>query len=82
LATLFNPVLVPFLIGTRFDEEFHLHWFELTGTENEVARRDLIAEGLSDLTDAERRALTRGGHNVLEVHENALCCFGAQVVQA
>ena len=44
--------------------------------------RDLVAEGLADLADAERRLLPRGGEDVAEVHEDALGRFGPQVVQA
>ena len=48
----------------------------------EVARRDLVAEGLADLTDAERRLLTRSGGDIRVVDEDALRGLGAQVVQA
>jgi hypothetical protein len=41
----------------RLDEELHLHLLELAGAEDEVARRDLVAERLADLRDAERRLL-------------------------
>ena len=44
--------------------------------------RDLVAEGLADLADAERRLLAGGGEHVVEVHEDALGGFRAQVVQA
>src|SRR5699024_8141461 len=50
--------------------------------EDEVARGDLVAEGLADLTDAERGLLTGRGDHVEEVHEDALCGLGAQEVQA
>ena len=56
---LLQPVLVPLLVGPGLDEELHLHLLELTGTEDEVARRDLVAERLADLRDAERRLLAR-----------------------
>ncbi|BDZ46660.1 hypothetical protein GCM10025866_25690 [Naasia aerilata] len=51
---LVDPVLVPFLVGARLDEELHLHLLELAGAEDEVAGRDLVAEALPDLADAER----------------------------
>ena len=44
--------------------------------------RDLVAERLADLADAERRLLPRGAHHVGEVHEDALRGLRAQVVQA
>ena len=81
LGACVEPVLVPFLIGTRSHEEFHFHLFELAGTEDEVARGDFITEGLAHVGDAERRLGTRRGHHVLEVHENALRGFRTQVVQ-
>ena len=77
-----DPVLVPFLVGAGHHEELHLHLLELTGAEDEVAGRDLVAEGLAHVGDAERRLGTRGGHHVLEVDEDALRGLGAQVVQA
>src|SRR3712207_377783 len=58
-GALVDPVLVPLLVGARLDEELHLHLLELAGAEDEVARRDLVAEGLADLADAERRLLPR-----------------------
>ena len=77
-----DPVLVPFLIGAGLAEELEFHLLELAGTEDEVAGRDLVAEGLADLADAERRLLARGVHDVRVVDEDALGGFGAQVVQA
>src|SRR5205814_4977587 len=54
---LLDPALVPFLVGAGLDEELHLHLLELPGAEDEVARGDLVAEGLTDLADAERDLL-------------------------
>ena len=79
---LVDPVLVPLLVGAGHDEELHLHLLELAGAEDEVARRDLVAERLADLADAERRLLARGLHDVGEVDEDALRGLRSQVVQA
>jgi hypothetical protein len=51
------PPLEPLLVGARLDEELHLHLLELAGPEDEVAGRDLVAERLPDLGDAERDLL-------------------------
>src|SRR5690606_16595723 len=59
LEALVDPVLVPLLVGAGLDEELHLHLLELAGPEDEVARRDLVAERLADLADAERDLLAR-----------------------
>src|SRR5262245_1257165 len=48
----FPPMLEPLHGGVRFDEELHLHLLELTGTKDEIARGDFIAEGFADLGDA------------------------------
>jgi hypothetical protein len=48
---------VPLLVGAGLDEELHLHLLELAGAEDEVARRDLVAERLADLPDPERDLL-------------------------
>ena len=82
VPALLEPVLVPLLVGARLDEELHLHLLELAGPEDEVARRDLVAERLAGLGDAERRLLARRGHDVLEVDEDALRGLRSQVVQA
>src|SRR5699024_7480399 len=42
----------------RRGEVLDLHLLELARAEDEVARGDLVAEGLADLTDAERGLLT------------------------
>ena len=42
-----------------FDEELHLHLLELARAEDEVPGRDLVAERLADLRDAERDLLPR-----------------------
>src|SRR6266511_4369280 len=82
VPALGQPVLVPLLVGAGLDEVLHLHLLELARTEDEVARRDLVAEALAHLGDAERRLLARRGHHVGEVDEDSLCRLRAQVVQA
>jgi hypothetical protein len=59
-----------------------LHLLELAGAEDEVARRDLVAEALADLADAERRLLARGLQHRGEVGEDALRGLRAHVVEA
>ena len=66
------PILEPLQIGAGLAEELQLHLLELTGTEGKVARGDLVAEGLTDLADAEGQLLAGGALDVLEVDENAL----------
>ncbi len=71
-SALGDPVLVPLdALGGR-DEELHLHLLELARPEEEVPRRDLVAEALADLSDPERRLDTQRGGDVLEVDEDAL----------
>src|ERR1700733_6038977 len=72
---------MPLRSGRRLDEELHLHLLEFAGAEDEVARRDLVAEALADLADAERRLAARRRPPVGEVDENALRGFGTQIVQ-
>ncbi len=73
------PVSEPLQIGIRLAEELQLHLLELSGTEGEVARCDLVTEGLSDLTDSEGQLLPGGSLHILEVNKDALGCLGAQV---
>ena len=78
---LVDPVVVPFLVGARADEELHLHLLELPGPEDEVAGGDLVAERLADLADAERDLPARGLQHVAEVNEDALRGLRAEVGQ-
>ncbi len=78
VEALLLPVLVPVRVLAGLDEELHFHLLELARAEEEVARRDLVAERLADLRDAERQLLARGVEHVREVHEHALGGLGTQ----
>src|SRR5690606_387076 len=52
---------------------------ELARAEDEITRRDLVAEGFADLADAERQFLTRGVQHVLEIDEDALGSFRTEI---
>ena len=80
-SAVVNPVLVPLLVGAGLDKELHLHLLELAGAEDEVPGGDLVPEGLTGLSNTERRLLTSAGEHVLEVHEDTLGGLGTQVVQ-
>ena len=43
------------------------------------ANRDLVAERLADLRNTERKLFSRGDADQVEVHENRLACFGAEI---
>ena len=73
------PVGVPLVVLGRGHEELHLRLLELAHAEHEVAGRDLVAERLADLRDAEGRLQARGLEHVLEVEEDALGRLRAQV---
>ena len=81
LGACVDPILVPGFVLAGLDEELHLHLLEFAGTEDEVARGNLVTEGLAHVGDAERRLLAGRGHHVLEVHEDALRGFRTQIVQ-
>src|SRR6478736_3086693 len=68
----FDPVGMPAVGVVRRDEELHLHLLELAQAEEEVPGRDLVAERLADLRDAERRLAPRDLEHVLEVDEDPL----------
>ena len=63
----------------RLDEKFQLHLLELARAEGEVARRHLVAERLADLRNAERHLLSRRFQHVLELRENRLRGFRAEI---
>ncbi len=77
--SLLDPVGEPLLGLRRRDEVLHLHLLELERPEDEVARRDLVAERLADLRDPERRLSAGDLRDVLEVDEDPLRGLGAQV---
>src|SRR5438045_5508703 len=77
--SLLLPVLEPFHIGARLDEELHLHLLELTRPENEIAGSDLVAESLADLGDPERDFLPCRLLDVEKIHVNPLRRLGAQI---
>src|SRR4029450_12860742 len=76
---LVDPVLEPLVVAAGLDEVLHLHLLELARAEEEVARRDLVAERLADLRDAERDLLARGLLDEREVDEHPLRRLGPQV---
>ena len=73
------PIFKPFEVGAGLAEELQLHLLEFAGAEREVAGRDLVSEGFTDLCDTERHAHTGRTLDVLEVHEDALRRFGTKV---
>ena len=74
-----EPVLEPRAGLVRRDEVLHLHLLELARAKDEVAGGDLVAKGLADLGDPERRPAARELQHVLEVDEDPLGGLGAQV---
>ena len=73
------PIVEPFEVGARFAEKFKLHLLEFAYTEDKVSGRDFVSERLSYLPHSEGHAHTRRTLHVLEVDENSLAGFGAQV---
>ena len=73
------PVGKPFQVAARLAEELALHLLKFPGTEGEVARGNLVAEGLAHLANAEGQLAAGGALDVGEVDEDALCGFGPQV---
>jgi len=72
-----DPLLVAFVpVGILVDEILHLHLLKLARAEDEVARRDLVAERLANLRNAERQLHAAGVDHVLEIDEHALRRFG------
>src|SRR5436190_2966754 len=73
------PVVEPRVGLVRRDEVLELHLLELPRPEDEVAGGDLVAEGLADLRDSERRLLAGELQDVLEVDEDALRGLRSQI---
>ena len=66
------PVGKPLQVGARLAEEFALHLLEFPGAEGEVARGNLVAEGLAHLANAEGQLAPGGALDVGEVDKDAL----------
>ena len=73
------PLLPPLHLLAGTYEELHLHLLEFAHAEDELPRHDLVAEGLADLRDAERKFHAARFLDVEEVDEDALRRFGTQV---
>src|SRR5579864_2425612 len=76
---LLAPVLEGLVVLVRADEVLHLHELEFANPKDKIARRDLVAERLALLRDAERHAYARRADHVLEIDEHALRRLGSQV---
>src|SRR3989442_8980098 len=70
LHALVPPEFEPLPVAPRLHEELHLHLLELARPEREVAGRDLVAERLADLRDAERDLLAGGLEHVQRSEEH------------
>ena len=79
VTTEASPVLKPFKISAGLAEEFKLHLFKFTHTENEVTGSNFVTEALADLCNAERNLLAACSLNVREVYKNTLSGFGTKV---
>src|SRR6266852_4886246 len=77
--TFVAPVVEPLVVLARLHEILHLHQLELAHSEDEVARRDLVAERLSLLGDTEWNPHPRRVDDVLEVDEHALSRLRSEV---
>ena len=73
------PVLEPLQLGARLAEKLQLHLLKLPGAEDEVARGDLVAEGLADLAHAEGQLAAGGALDIDKVGKDTLGGLGAEV---
>src|SRR5262249_49622465 len=63
----------------RLDEVLDLHLFEFERAEDEVARRDLVPERLSNLRNTEGKLSPHRRGDIEEIDENALRRFWRQI---
>mmetsp|Transcript_54905 Transcript_54905/g.91446 ORF Transcript_54905/g.91446 Transcript_54905/m.91446 type:complete len:384 (-) Transcript_54905:1184-2335(-) len=73
-----QPFLMAALPVVFLNEILDLHLLKFTRSENKVAGRDLIAERLPDLGDAEGQTHPRCVHHIFEVGEDTLSRLGPQ----
>lgn len=74
------PIVEPFQVRIRLTEKLQLHLFEFPGAEGEVSRSNLIAEGFSDLADAERKLSSGSALDIGKVYEDALAVSGRRKI--
>src|SRR5262249_26098405 len=75
---LVAPILIPLGRLRRMAEKLDLHLLELSRAERKIPRRDLVAEALAHLSNAERHTNAAGIEHVFEVHEDALRSLGTE----
>ena len=73
------PGFEPAHFVARAHKELHLHLLEFAHAEDELARHDLVAEGLTDLRDTEGHLHAARLLDVQEVDKNALGGLGTQI---
>ena len=76
------PLGEPVELCTGLDEELHLHLFELTHTEDELACYNLVAESLAYLGNAEGKLHAARLLHIEVVHEDTLCRFRTEIYLA
>src|SRR6185369_2251116 len=82
LEVLFDPIVHELrVLGSWRNEILHLHLLELASSQNEVSRRDFVAERLTDLCDTKRQFAPHGRLHIQEVNEYALSGFRPQISQ-
>ena len=72
------PVGEPLQISPRRAEELQLHLLELPRPEDEIARRYLVSEGFTHLSDAEGDLFPGSTLHIFKIHEYALSSFRSQ----
>src|SRR5262245_24398006 len=67
IHSILLPILEPLLALRllRLHVKLHLHLFKFAAAENEIARRDLVPEGLTDLSDTEWNLNPGGVQDIL-----------------
>src|SRR3989338_6135215 len=77
LEAVFFQFFIRFHFLRRVGEILHFHLFEFARAENKLPRRDLIAENLADLSDAERNPDPARVENILVIDIDPLARFSS-----
>src|SRR5690606_35542681 len=77
--TLFFPVFVPLHFFTGANKELHFHLFELTHTEDKLARHDFVTESFSGLCNSKWNLHAADFLYVQEVYKNTLSGFRTEI---
>src|SRR5690606_30102544 len=79
LEALFDPISMPFLVGSRLHKILHFHLFEFAGSKDKFFSYYLVSKRFTLLRYSERNFHRHAVLHIQKLHEHTLSCFGPKV---